>query len=124
MAPGDLEQHSCLQYAYSEVGKTWVLNGPDGEHRIRIHPKLSADNGDVLCTAARQGLGIALLPTFIVGDAIRAGDLDIILPAYQPPQINIYAVYASRKHLSAKVRAFIDFAVVQIGEKPVWDMGV
>ena len=124
MAPGDLEQHTCLQYAYSEASKTWVLNGPDGEHRIRIHPKLSADNGDVLCAAARQGLGIALLPTFIVGDAIRAGDLDIILPAYQPPQINIYAVYASRKHLSAKVRAFIDFAVVRIGEKPVWDMGV
>ncbi|HEC20727.1 MAG TPA: LysR family transcriptional regulator [Gammaproteobacteria bacterium] len=124
VTPDDLEQHTCLHYAYSEAGKTWVLNGPDGEYRIRIHPKLSADNGDVLCTAARQGLGITLLPTFIVGDAIRAGDLDIILPAYQPPQINIYAVYASRKHLSAKVRAFIDFAVVRIGEKPIWDLGV
>jgi len=124
MTPDDLERHTCLHYAYSEAGKSWVLHGPDGEHRIRIHPKLSADNGDVLCAAARQGLGIALLPTFIVGDAIRTGDLYIILPAYQPPQIDIYAVYASRKHLSAKVRAFIDFAVVQIGEKPVWDLGV
>ena len=59
----------------------------------------------------------------IVGDAVRAGDLDIILPAYQPPKINIYAVYASRKRLSAKVRTFIDFAVAQIGEQPAWDLG-
>jgi len=85
---------------------------------------LSANNGDVLCLAARQGLGIVSLPTFIVGDAIRAGELDSILPTYQPPEINIYAVYASRKHLSAKVRAFIDFAVAQIGEQPAWDVGV
>ena len=121
VTPDDLEQHSCLHYAYFEAGKSWVLNGPDGEHRVRIHPKLSVDNGDVLCVAARRGLGIALLPTFIAGDAIRAGALDIVLPEYRPPRIDIYAVYASRKHLSAKVRAFIDFAVTQIGDKPAWD---
>ena len=121
VTPDDLEQHSCLHYAYFEAGKSWVLNGPDGEHRVRIHPRLSVDNGDVLCVAARRGLGIALLPTFIAGDAIRAGALDIVLPEYHPPRIDIYAVYASRKHLSAKVRAFIDFAVTQIGDKPAWD---
>jgi len=124
MSPDDLKRHTCLHYAYVEGGKNWVLNGPDGEHRIRIHAQLTVNNGDVLCTAARQGLGIASLPTFIVGEAVRAGDLEIILPAYQAPEINIYAVYASRKHLSAKVRAFIDFAVAQIGEDPVWGQGV
>jgi DNA-binding transcriptional LysR family regulator len=124
MAPDDLKQHTCLHYAYFEGGKNWVLNGPDGEHRIRIHSQLTANNGDVLYAAARQGLGIALLPTFIIGDAIRAGDLDLVLPAYQPLEINIYAVYASRKHLSAKVRTFIDFTAGQIGEQPAWDAGI
>jgi len=123
-SPAELERHTCLHYAYAEAGKTWILHGPDGEHRIRIHPKLSADNGDALYVAATQGLGIALLPTFIAADAIRAGDLEIILPAYQSPRIDIYAVYASRKHLSAKVRAFIDFAVRQLGDKPAWDIGI
>ena len=122
--PDDLNRHSCLHYAYSEGGKTWVLNGPDGDHRIRIRPQLTVNNGEALCTAARQGLGIALLPTFIVGDAIRGGDLDILMPTYQPAEINIYAVYASRKHLSAKVRAFIDFATEQIGKHPAWDAGI
>ncbi len=122
--PDDLNRHTCLHYAYSEGGKNWVLSGPDGEHRIRIRPKLTANNGEVLYTAARQGLGIVLLPTFIVGDAIRAGDLEAILPAYPPIEINIYAVYASRQHLSAKVRAFIDFAAKQIGERPEWDAGI
>ena len=120
----DLDRHTCLHYAYSEAGKNWILHGPDGEHRIRIQPQLTANNGEVLYTAARQGLGIVLLPTFIVGDAIRAGDLEIILPDYQPQEINIYAVYASRQHLSAKVRAFIDFTVGQIGAQPVWDAGL
>jgi len=122
--PDDLNRQTCLHYAYFEGGKNWVLNGPDGEHRIRIRPQLTANNGEVLYAAARQGLGIALLPTFIVGDAIRAGDLEVILPAYQTLEINIYAVYASRQHLSAKVRAFIDFAAEQIGEQPVWDVGI
>ncbi len=124
VSPDDLKRHVCLHYAYVEGGKNWILNGPDGEHRIGIHSQLTVNNGDVLCAAARQGLGIASLPTFIVGDAIRAGDLDIILPDYQPPEINIYAVYASRKHLSAKVRAFIDFVVEQIGKQPVWDLDI
>jgi len=122
--PDELNRHTCLHYAYFEGGKNWVLNGPGGEHRIRIRPQLTANNGDVLYTATRQGLGIALLPTFIVGDAIRAGNLEIILPAYQPAEINIYAMYASRHHLSAKVRAFIDFTTERIGEQPAWDNGL
>ena len=99
------------------------MNGPDGECRVKIRSQLTANNGDVLCKAAIQGLGIALLPTFIVGDAIRNGELEVILPAYQLEAINIYAVYASRQHLSAKVRTFIDFVVEQIGDKPTWDIG-
>jgi len=124
MEPDDLNQHACLHYAYSESGKNWILNGPKGEHRIRIRPQLTANNGEALYEAAREGLGIAMLPTFIVGDAIRVSNLEVILPAYPPTGINIYVVYASRHHLSAKVRAFIDFAVEQIGKQPVWDAGI
>lgn len=122
--PTDLDRHNCLHYAYFEGGKNWILNGPDGEHRIKIHPQLTANNGDVLYAAAREGLGIALLPTFIAGDAVRAGELEIVLPAYRPVEINIYAVYASKRHLSTKVRSFIDFTVARIGEQPAWDVGL
>jgi DNA-binding transcriptional LysR family regulator len=122
--PSDLKQHTCLHYAYFEDGKNWILNGPDGKHPIRIHPKLSVNNGDALHTAAKHGLGIALLPTFIVGDALRTGELELVLSDYQSTEINIYAMYASRLHLSAKVRTFIDFAVEQIGEQPLWDVGI
>jgi len=124
LTPDALNQHNCLHYAYFEGGKNWVLNGPGGEHRIEIRPQLSANNGDALYIAARRGLGIAMLPTFIVGDAIRSGALEVILPAYKPAQINIYAVYASRRHLSAKVRVFIDYAAGKIGDHPEWDAGI
>lgn len=122
--PDELGEHNCLHYAYLESGTSWILNGPDGEHRVKIRSRLTANNGDALCKAAIQGLGIALLPTFIVGDAIRNGELEVILPAYQPVATSIYAVYASRQHLSAKVRTFIDFVVEQIGDQPAWDLGV
>jgi len=121
--PEELSQHSCLHYTYLESDKHWVLNAPDGtEHRVVIQPPLVANNGDALCSAAIEGLGIVMLPTFIVGDAIRAGELEIILPDYRPPDINLYSVYPSSRHLSAKVRAFIDFAIKEIGEQPSWDL--
>ncbi len=119
--PNQLNEHTCLHYSYFEGGSYWTLKGTDDEHRIRIHSKLTANNGDVLYAAAREGLGITLAPTFIVGDAIRTGELDIVLPDYRPTDLGIYAVYASKRHLSAKVRAFIDFAAEQIGERPAWD---
>jgi len=122
--PNELNQHNCLHYAYFGTGKSWTLNGPDGEHRIAIQPQLTANNGDVLHVAARNGLGISLLPTFIVGDAIRSGELEVILPAYKPAEINIYAVYASKRHLSAKVRALIEFTADQISTHPPWDVGI
>lgn len=121
-SPEALSQHNCLHYSLLESDKHWILNAPDGtEHPVTIQPSLVANNGDVLCNAAIDGLGIVMQPTFIVGDAIRAGKLEIILPDYRPKVIGLYAIYPSNRHLSAKVRAFIDFVVEEISEQPVWD---
>jgi len=121
LAPADLAHHACLHYAYFESGKTWLLHGPDGDHAVKIRTPFIANNGEALEAAARQGLGIVLSPTFIVGDALRAGALERVLPDYRPADVGIYAVYASRQHLSGKVRSFIDFAAAHIGAEPVWD---
>jgi len=110
-SPAQLAQHSCLHYRHLEEGREWILQGPDGEHRIPIKGPLTANNGDVICTAACDGMGIALLPTFIVADPIKAGRLQLVLPDYCPPEIHIHAVYPSKKFMSMKVRSFIDFLI-------------
>jgi DNA-binding transcriptional LysR family regulator len=110
--PEDLAQHVCLTYAYSATGNTWRFHDSAGrEHAIRAAGTVHANNGLMLATLAAAGVGVALEPDFIVAPALAAGALMPILGGYAPTAAGIYAVYASRRHLSAKVRAFVDFLV-------------
>lgn len=119
--PRELRQHDCLAYGYLATGNQWKLSGPDGDHWVPIAPTLCANNAEVLCDAAIAGRGIALLPTFIAGPSLRAGKLQAILADYKPPALSLYAVYPPTRHLSAKVRLFIDFLVARFGAEPAWD---
>jgi DNA-binding transcriptional LysR family regulator len=117
----DLETHQCLIYSNDAKPGSWVLHGPDGVESVKVKGPMVADNGDVLKSAAISGLGIALLPTFITGPDIRAGRLQQVLIDYCPPDISIYAVFPSRRYLSAKVRAFVDYLSEYFGDSPYWD---
>lgn len=119
--PEDLKRHNCLGYAYSEFPETWHFTGRDGEHAIQISGNMRANNGEVLRAAAIDGLGIALQPTFIVGDDLKAGTLQAVLSHYTPEEFSIYAVYPSRRHQSVKLRMFIDFLINRFGPEPYWD---
>ena len=119
--PQDLALHHCLTYANNVKPDTWVLHGPDGTESVKVNGPVCADNGDILKAAAVSGLGIALLPTFIVGPDLCAGRLQAVLPDYCPPEISIYAIFPSRRYLSAKVRTFIDFLSDFFGDSPDWD---
>ncbi|HKW54476.1 MAG TPA: LysR family transcriptional regulator [Stellaceae bacterium] len=121
-APADLAQHDCLVYTYAASQSEWrFIDGAGREQAVHIAGRLVANNGDVLRTAALQGHGIALGPTFILGEDIRAGTLVRLLPDYTPPEVGLYAVYPPSRHLSAKVRSFVDFLVTRFGGEPEWD---
>jgi DNA-binding transcriptional LysR family regulator len=119
--PRDLSHHRCLHYGYFAGGLSWKLTGPGGEVTVAISPALCANNGEILREVAVQGLGIALLPTFIVGPDLALGRLRPVLAEYSPPEIAIHVIYPPSRHLSAKVRAFIDFLVDRLGNRPYWD---
>jgi DNA-binding transcriptional LysR family regulator len=89
---------------------------------VEISGHLHANNGDVLRTAALAGAGIAFLPSFIVGNDLQASTLVSILADYVPTDAAIHAVYPNSRHLSPKVRAFIDFLAEDIGPRPHWDL--
>ncbi len=119
-APADLVQHACIVYAY--VGSEWHFQADDGSApSVRVRPVMQTNNGDTATAAALAGLGIVWQPTFLVGPHLRAGRLVPLLPGYRVPDIDILAVYPSRRHLSAKVRAMIDFLADEFSGVPPWD---
>lgn len=120
--PSDLARHRCLIYSNERRPDSWTIHGPEGSEMVRVSGPVCADNGDVLKEAAIQGLGITLLPTFIVGSDLKAGRLVQVLHEYCPEDISIYAVFPTRRFLTAKVRTFVDFITQYFGEHPKWDV--
>ncbi len=121
-SPQELKNHRCLQYGYSGSVSQWRLRGPDGEQGWPISCSLWSNNGEVLKSAAAADQGIALLPTFIVGEALQAGTLRTVLPDYEPPPIVLSAMYPRHRHLSAKVRLFIELLEQRFSGRPYWDL--
>lgn len=115
--PEDLARHNCLLYSYAAIGNEWRLQGGDGEHVVKAGGSLRINNGDLLNQMAIAGHGIICQPEFLVRAEVEAGLLDEILQGYTMSPIGIYAVYSSRKHLSAKIRSFVDCLVDYIAEK-------
>jgi DNA-binding transcriptional LysR family regulator len=110
--PADLGAHACLGYTLTGTGADWRLEASHGAVVVvPISGPIRADNGDIIRLAALRGAGIVFQPHFIVGDDIEAGRLVRLLPEWQSAELGVYAVYPSRKHLSAKVRTFVDFLV-------------
>jgi DNA-binding transcriptional LysR family regulator len=108
--PADLAQHACLTYEYLAMRNVWRFRDRRGrEQSVRVAGPMHANNGDLLAAAAIAGIGIAMEPDFIVAEDLAEGRLVALLPEYEPPAASIFAVYPSRRHLSAKVRVFVDF---------------
>ena len=110
--PQQLTEHNCLLYEYLNPRNEWRFTGAGGsEHRVRVAGNLLSNNGEMAVTLAARGAGICCEPDFIAAAALRSGALKAILTQYAAPATEIHAVYPSRRHLSAKVRAFVDAMV-------------
>ena len=105
----DLARHKLLIYTlannpnelrFTRDGKTTIMN---------VKGVLDANDGQILRVAALDGLGILVQPSYIVYDDIVAGRLVPVLDEWDLPRLSVNLAYPSRKHLSAKVRTFIDF---------------
>jgi DNA-binding transcriptional LysR family regulator len=108
--PDDLNQHMCLTYEHDADQRVWTFIDDDGlRHNVRVTGTVHSDNGDFLAEMAAQGVGITCSPCFIAKPHLDAGRVVKILPDYTTEYSTIYAVYPHRKHLSAKVRFFINF---------------
>lgn len=115
--PQDLKQHACLHYGHIAQDNSWTLVGAETTHQINIHGPLCCNNGEALRAAALAGLGLVMLPTFIVGKDLQQGTLKPVLVDYAPPKIDIYALYPLNRHLSTKVKVWTEFLQVKLAER-------
>lgn len=121
-APSDLVHHNCLIYTSSGgKGEWWRFVGPEGEISVPVTGNLRINDNEALWRAVLGGGGIALLPTFLIGEDLQRGALQAALIDYTPLERSVYAVYLPNRHLSPKVRTFIDFLVARFGPQPYWD---
>ena len=107
--PADLLQHDCLHYNVISELEEWTFDGPAGSETVAVKGSFCSNNGDVLLQAALDGLGITLLPDFIVADALAEGRLVRILKKRERAPLTLFALYPSRQFVPVKTRLFIEY---------------
>ncbi|MEM9217247.1 MAG: LysR family transcriptional regulator [Cyanobacteria bacterium P01_F01_bin.150] len=119
--PQDLHNHDCLHYGYLATGSQWRLTGPDGKPQsVTIHCRYCSNNGEALREAAIKGVGIALLPTFMLEQALDMQTLQLVMTDYAPPPITAFVAYPPNRHLSTKIQLLTAF-LQQWFEAPSWE---
>ena len=109
LTPDDLEYHQGLLYKSSLNQVHWQSTKTNQIQRYKIQSKVVSNNGMALLEMTKAGLGISNSPSFFVKDALASGELVEILSEYKQKPLDIYVVYPNRRHLPAKVRAFLEF---------------
>lgn len=113
----ELTGHRQLLSGTRESPRAWVLQaGSEPPITASARPVLLSDNAGALRDAAREGLGVACLPRFLVDRDLEEGRLALLLPAYATPEIAISVVYPTRRHLTPKIRLFIELLAERLGK--------
>lgn len=119
----DLSRHATIDYANAHASRLWRFEPavPGGEARVvETRSRIVANNGEAMRDMAIAGLGIIVLPCFIVADALRSGALVQVLPDAVPTSYGIYAVYPPTRHMPRKLRAMVDHLAAAFAGTPPW----
>ncbi len=108
--PEQLSEHHCLIFGTEGLETTWQLHGPDGLVDVPVRGRLACSDFSLIRHSAVRGRGIVFMPHFGAHSLVADQELVHLLPQYRSAESNLYAVYPSARHLSPKVRAFIDFS--------------
>jgi DNA-binding transcriptional LysR family regulator len=118
----DLHQHRCIGHAFG-IGKQYNLSRHGEVVQAPVNWRFQTNETAVLRRAVLSGAGIGMLPTYYVGEDLRAGRLVQLLPDHEPEVFGIYAIYLSRQHQPLALRLLVDFLAARFaGETPPWDL--
>jgi DNA-binding transcriptional LysR family regulator len=129
--PADLAKHNCLTFSYSMGDRTWRFARPGQDEQVRVRGNLRANHSETLREAALAGLGLILMPTWLIGSDLAQGRLKPVLIDWRAnvgrqlsaahQEGGIYAVYLADRRASGKVHAFTEFLTRKFGSPPYWD---
>ncbi|MAD45308.1 MAG: LysR family transcriptional regulator [Oceanospirillaceae bacterium] len=113
--PQDLINHQCITYSYLKNPRQWPYKNQYGmEISVEVNSRVTVNTSEMELALCLAGNGIARMPGFLFSDEFSSGQLVELFPDYQPSPIDTYLIYPSRKHMSAKVRSFIDYVAEKI----------
>lgn len=110
-SPADLVHHACLHYALVPLAHEWRFRKGRDRYVVPVRPRLTASDGTVLREAAVAGLGLAVLPAFMVAPHVADGRLALVLEGARRAEIGIHVAYAHREHVPRRLRLFVDHLV-------------
>lgn len=120
-SPAELLDHTALVYRNRRIVQEWVFRSPQGARPVRIASRFESDEGNVLRAAAVEGLGLGLMPTFMVARDVLAGRLQIVDLGAETHTDSIMAVYPRSNRGIPRIRALVDHLRTGLGDPPPWD---
>lgn len=112
--PADLARLNCLRYGEGELRSVWRFEGRPGSHRVRVNGSLMVNNSEALHAAVLEGVGLALLPDYLVANDLRSGVLERVLPRWTPRPpfgTKVFAVWLRDRHPPPTLRVFVDYLI-------------
>ncbi len=123
-SPVDLGHHACIIDTNFREPNRWPFKGKTGDVEMAgVDGRIRYSNAEACLQAAERGLGIACVPAFVAGDALRSGRLVRVLPLFEPDPYDVHILYPHSRHLAAKVRLLVDFLSTRYRQQPHWEQG-
>ena len=113
-SPDDLSNHDCITYAPIQSPSTWTFRRGETEYVVPVRSRLLVSNLESACDAARTGIGITVLFSYIVAEMVKSGELTPLLQDFQPAPRPVSFVYSPNRFMPVKLRAFLDFAIPRL----------
>lgn len=122
--PADLAGHACIIDTNFREPNRWPFRGQTGAVEMaRVDGRIRYSNAEACVQAAELGLGLACVPAFVAGGALRARRLVRLLPSFEPDPYDVHVLYPHSRHLAAKVRLLVDFLSERYRQTPHWEQG-
>lgn len=118
--PNELMQHRCVNYFSSKTGKIyeWDFAQKDERIQIKVPGSVAVNDSDAYMSACLSGLGIAQTAMFSVGSYLQSGQLELLLEDWRVDPVPLHVIYPQNRHLSAKVRVFVEWVAELVGKQP------
>jgi DNA-binding transcriptional LysR family regulator len=120
-APEDLARHECIIDTNFRDPNRWSFGVGGAERMAPVRGRIRYSNAEACLRAAEAGLGLACVPAFVAGDAIRSGRVVRLLSGFETEPYGVHALYPHNRHLAAKVRVLVDFLAERYRGSPQWE---